>query len=110
MLEFNELLIIGGMALVTMLVRIPVLTFFGKLHLPGLVLKALHYVPASVLTAIIVPSVLMPDGGPLQIGLDNAYLVASLVAILVALRTRNLLLTILLGMLALWGWRALIGG
>lgn len=109
-MELTELTIILGMALATMLVRIPVLTFFGKLRLPDLVLRALYYVPASVLTAIIVPGVFMPDGGPIQIGFDNAYLVAAIVAVLVSLRTRNLLLTILLGMLALWVWRAIIGG
>ena len=37
--------------------------------------------------------------------LDNAYLVAGVAAALIAWRTRNLLLTIVLGMAIFLGWR-----
>ena len=57
--------------------------------------------PPAVLTAIIVPSVLMPNYD-FDISLSNSPLIASLIAILIAWRTKNLLLTIIIGMVALW--------
>jgi branched-subunit amino acid transport protein len=106
----NEVLLIAGMALVTFGVRYPVLALFGKIPLPMSVLRALRYVPSAVLTAIIVPAILLPDGTALQIGPNNPYLVAGIAAMLVAWRTKTLLPTIVVGMATLWIWRALIGG
>jgi branched-subunit amino acid transport protein len=103
----NEVLLIAGMVAATFLVRYPVLALLGRVSMPDPVLRALRYVPPAVLTAIIVPEVLMPDG-QLKIA-NNAYLIAAVVAALVSWRTRSLLLTIVLGMAALWLWVAIAG-
>jgi len=100
----NELLLIVGMAAVTMATRIPVLVWLSKRKLPEGLFRALHYVPPAVLAAIIVPAVLLPEG-MLALGWDNAPLVAGFVAVLVSWRTRNLLLTILVGMAVFLAWR-----
>jgi len=104
----NEVLMIAGMALVTFAVRYPVLALVGKLDLPEPVFRALRFVPPTILAAIIVPAILLKDDD-LYIAADNSYLVAGIVAGLVTWRTKNLLLTIVLGMLALWLWRGLLG-
>lgn len=104
----NEALLIAGMALVTFAIRYPVLALLGKIPLPEPIFRALKYVPAAVLTAIIIPAVVIGQDSRLDLRLTNAYLIAGLVAALVAWRTRNLLLTIILGMLSLWGWRWLL--
>ena len=105
----NEVLLVGGMALVTFAIRYPVLALLGRASLPGIVLRALRYVPPAVLTAIIVPAVLYPDNqARLRVGLGNAHLVGALVAGIVAWRTQSLLLTIVAGMAALWLWSALV--
>ncbi len=104
----NEALLVAGMALVTFAIRYPVLALLGKIPLPEPVFRALRYVPAAVLTAIIIPAVVIGQDSHLDLRLTNAYLVAGLVSALVAWRTRSLLLTIILGMLALWGWRWLL--
>jgi branched-subunit amino acid transport protein len=104
----NEAILIGGMALVTFAVRYPVLALLGKIHLPEPVFRALKFVPPVVLTAIIVPAILVAQDNRVDLNYTNAYLVAGLVAGFVAWRTRNLLLTIILGMLVLWGWRWLL--
>jgi len=101
-------LVIAGMALVTFGVRYPPLALAGRFDLPDPVIRALRYVPPAVLTAIVVPGVLMPQG-ELALRLDNAYLVAGIIAALVGWRTRNLLLTIMIGMLSFLGWRLLMG-
>jgi branched-subunit amino acid transport protein len=103
----SELLLVASMALVTFAVRYPVLAFVSRAPLPPRVQEALHYIPPAVLAAIIAPAILMP-GGKLDLTYTNAYLVAALVAVIVSWATRNLLLTILLGMAALWLWRWLV--
>lgn len=104
----NEFVLIAGMAVATMATRIPVLMLLSRRQLPEGVFRALRYVPPAVLSAIIFPAVLRP-GGEWHFGFDNAALIGSLVAAVVAWRSRNLLLTIVVGMSALWVWRALVG-
>ena len=94
----NELVMIAGMALVTFAVRYPVMVLIGKIPLPDRVFRALRYVPPAVLAAIIAPAVLMPDGQTIDFSPTNSYLVAGVIAGLIAWRTKNLLLTIVLGM------------
>src|SRR6185369_10455518 len=98
----NELVMIVGMVLVTFIPRYGVLALLGKMELPKPVFRALKFVPPAVLAAIILPAMLLKDD-ELYIVPQNSFLVAGIVAGLVAWRTRNLLLTIVLGMLALWG-------
>lgn len=100
-------MMILGMALVTFGVRYPVLALVSRTQLPPKLLSALIFVPPAVLSAIILPEVVLADGS-LNLRLDNPELVAGIFAMLIAWRTKNLLLTILLGMLSLWGWRWVI--
>ena len=70
-------------------------------QLPLWLQDALGFVPIAVLTAIIVPAVIVaPDGGLALAG--NSRLPAALVAITVALVTRSVLTTITTGLVALW--------
>lgn len=102
----NEFVLITGMAAVTIATRIPVLMLLSRRKLPDGIAWALKYVPPAVLAAIILPIVVLPNG-QLDLNLSNASLVASVVAVLVAWRTRNLLLTIVLGMSIFLIWKAL---
>lgn len=100
----NEFLLIAGMAVATMSTRIPVLMLLSRRKLPDAVTRALRYVPPAVLAAIILPIALLKDGQP-YIAFDNATLMASIFAVLISWRTRNLLLTIVLGMAIFLAWR-----
>ena len=104
----NEFLLILGMFLVTFGVRYPVLALVSRIQLPGILESGLKYVPPAVLTAIIVPTVLLPEGDKISIRLTNAPLYAGITAVFVAWRTKNLLLTILTGMGVLWVWQWLL--
>ena len=104
----NELLLVAGMAAVTFAIRYPVLVLVGRIPLPEAVFRALRYVPPAVLTAIIVPAVLMPKG-TVDVSPTNAYLVAGIVSALVAWRTKSLLLTIIIGMAVMLVWSAVVG-
>ena len=63
--------------------------------------RALRFVPMAVLTAIIVPGLIMQND-LLDLRPDNPRLLAGLVAILVAWKTKNVLITILAGMAVFW--------
>jgi branched-subunit amino acid transport protein len=104
----NEILLVIGMALVTFAARYPVLVTVSKTTMPPSLTAALKFIPPAVLTAIILPALLAPTGDKLNFSPINDYLVAGLITMLVAWRTKNLLLTLGVGMAALWGWRLLL--
>lgn len=91
-------MLLGG--LITFGIRFSFIYLFGTLQVPQTMRRALHYVPPAVLSAIIFPELFMHDG-TLDLSLDNSRLLAGLVAILVAWLSKNTLLTIIAGMLAL---------
>lgn len=93
----NEVLLVLGMALVTFAVRYPVMVLVGRLPLPEGLFRALKFVPPAVLAAIVVPGMLMPEG-TIDVSPTNAYLVAGIVAGVVAWRSKNVLITIVIGM------------
>src|ERR1700681_1913253 len=82
--------------------RLSFIALFARREMPPLLARALRHVPAAMLTAIVVPAIVFAAPGVLSLGLGNAKLVAALVAGVVAWRWRNTLLTIAVGMAALW--------
>jgi branched-subunit amino acid transport protein len=93
-------LLIFGLALTSFLPRAAFITFLARWPVPALLQRALRYVPAAVFSAILVPELVL-SAGSLHIGLDNPRLLAGILGAAIAWRTRNTLLTIVAGMLAL---------
>jgi len=92
-------MVIGG--LLTFLTRLSFILLHGKMSFPKWLERSLKYVPPAVLTAIIFPELLI-NAGKLDLSPGNDRLISGVLAILVALTTRNTLVTILSGMAALW--------
>ena len=90
-------LTIVGMGLVTYAIRLSVIALLGRVELSPTFQRALRFVPPAVLSAIIFPEILRP-GGTFYFSPANPRLIAGLVA----WRTKNVLLTIAAGMVALW--------
>ncbi len=103
----NLWLTIIAMGLVTYAIRLSLIALLGRFEVPPLISRALRFVPPAVLSAIALPELLQP-GGKLNLSLGNARLLAGLIAVLVAWRTRNVLLTVGAGMLALWLLQSLL--
>lgn len=103
----NYWLIIIAMGLVTFGIRLLPIVLLGRIEIPLVVQRALRFVPPAVLSAIIAPELLMP-GGQLNVSPGNARLIAGLLATVVAWRTKNVLLTIAVGMIALWVLGAIV--
>ena len=99
--QITMALTILGMGLITFAIRLSLFLLPERVLLPPWLLRALRYVPAAVLSAIILPELLLP-GGSLDVSLANERLLAGLLAILIAWRTRNVFLTVILGLAALW--------
>ncbi len=96
----TESLMIAGMAFVTFGIRYILLASAGHFTFPNWAKTGLNFVPPAVLTAIIVPAVLIPNGAGIEFHLQNAYLLAACVTVVVGLIRKDLLTTIVVGMIA----------
>ena len=94
-------LVILGVAALTFGLRASFIVFADPQRFPPHFRHALGFVPPAVLAAIVMPGLLMPQG-VLDLTLGNPRPIAGVLAILVAVRTRSVLATIVSGMGALW--------
>lgn len=95
-MSHSYLLAVVAMSIATYLSRSLTLAFLPNLPLPRILRSGLRYVPPGVIAALVVPQLIIPQGNfvyPWQ----NPDLLAGLVALVVALRTGNVLATVLMG-------------
>jgi branched-subunit amino acid transport protein len=92
--------------LLTFVLRWSFIALIDSVEMPVSIRRALRFVPAAVLSAIIAPAVIVQDGA-IDVSLHNLHLIAALLAAAVAWRTRNIFYTITAGMLVLWALTAL---
>ena len=94
-------LIIALTTILTFGTRLSFIFLHGLWQPPELFQRALRFVPPAVLSAIILPEMLIVNQR-FFFSLTNPRLIAGIVAMLVAWRTRRSFLTIAIGMLALY--------
>src|SRR5579862_7333787 len=99
------MLVIGG---VTYAIRLSCIGLLGQKEMPAFLSKALRFVPITVLPAIIMPQLFLRNNA-LALSIQNPRWMAGILAAIVAWRTRNVLLTIAVGMVALWALEFVIG-
>ncbi len=100
------ILLIG---LLTFATRLSFILTLERVRVPRLIERALRFVPVAVLSALVLPAlVLRPGTGALALAPGNARLLAGALAVVVAAATRNAILTILVGMAALWILQAIV--
>jgi branched-subunit amino acid transport protein len=92
----------GSMAL-----RVAPLVAHGRLATGPVVERLLKRVPAVALSALAVPGALYVKTG-VRYDVDPIRIVAALVGLAVALRTKNMLATLAAGMLVLWTLEAIL--
>jgi branched-subunit amino acid transport protein len=101
-----------GLALVaagalTLGIRLSFIVLLGRLAMPEWFWRALRFVPIAVFAAIICSELISrSSSGVLVTSWDRLF--AALVAVGVAWRTGNVVLTIAVGMLTMWVLRALL--
>ena len=96
----NIWLIIIITGVITYGIRLSFIILFKHKDIPPTLQRWLKYVPPAVFAAIIFPEIFVYNGS-VDISPGNPRLVAGLIAALVAWRTKNVLLTILIGMATL---------
>lgn len=87
--------------IVTFVIRYSFIALEGHVRPPGWFVRWLPFVPIAALTALTAPELLLVSG-QLGLGADNPRLWAGLLAIGIAARWRNTLLTIAGGFAAFW--------
>ena len=96
----------GGV--LTFAIRLSFILLLERIKVPEWFRRGLRFVPAAVLSAIVLPELTDPNG-TLFLSWRNPQLLAGAVAILVAWRTKNVILTIVAGMAALLVFQLVLG-
>ena len=92
---------------ITFAIRLSFIGAAGRIDAPAWFIRFLRFVPMAALSALVWPDLLVGDPGMV---IMQPRLYAGLAAALVAWTTRNVMLTIATGMLALWLLQWLPGG
>ena len=99
--------LILGMAVVTFIARYSMIAVLGRWNVSPDATRALAFVPMAAFAALIAPELILRDG-QLAVGLMNPRFIAGILAILVAFLTRNVLITLIIGMAAMWIAQAIL--
>ncbi|GMK39383.1 branched-chain amino acid ABC transporter [Paenibacillus sp. CCS19] len=106
-IRWSILLIIIGCSLVTLIPRVLPLMVLSRLQLPDWALRWLNYVPITVMAALVGQELFM-DNGELAPIANNAELLASLPTFLMAILTRSLLGTVVVGIISIMVLRFIV--
>jgi branched-subunit amino acid transport protein len=101
----HEIWLVAGMFAVTFPVRYLLFALGERVSFPPLLRRALQFVPVAVLTAIVVPMVLLPDGQHWRLDWHNAYLAGAVATGVISWRWRHLLASISGGLAVFLLWR-----
>ena len=87
--------------ILTYLTRTTMVTLVNKNILSSKIKQILSYVPAAVFPAIIFPGIFLNDTG-FFISLDDPKIIAATLAIIIGYFTKNVIATILSGLISYW--------
>jgi branched-subunit amino acid transport protein len=99
MADWETWVVIGVLALATAATRSAFWLIGHRVTIPPRVQEMLRFAPACALAAIIGPDLLLGPGGELQLALANPKLLAAIASLGFYLLRRNMLHTIVFGML-----------
>lgn len=92
--------LILGLWVVNYLPRVFPMVVLSRLNIPEPVINWLGFIPAAVLSAITIQSVLIPEK-QLLMNLQNNYLLSAIPTFAIAIKTRSLVWTLVAGMLSM---------
>ncbi|MEO4023281.1 AzlD domain-containing protein [Bacillus paranthracis] len=99
-INFSILLIILGCAIVTFIPRVIPFMVIRNVELPKIVVKWLSYIPICIFTALIVDSFIVEDGSSL-LSINWSVLAAIIPTLIVAVWTKSLSITVIVGILCM---------
>ena len=98
--------VIFSVGLLNYLSRLSFIAVFSRRSMPALLARALKFVPAAMLTALILPMIVTDPAAGNAMAF-NPKITAAVIAGVVAFFTRSSLWTIGIGMVALWLMQAM---
>lgn len=101
------MVIILGAALVTFIPRVLPLVLFSRIALPEWGIRWLSHVPISVMAALVGQELFLHDGKLASLT-ENVEWIAAIPTFLVALKTRSLLGTVVVGIVSIMALRYLV--
>jgi len=99
-MERKTVLIIMAMSIVTYLPRVLPVLLLSRVRMPEWFMRWLKHIPAAVLSALLVPAILMP-GDTVDVRLANRNLLAAIPCFIAAFRTKNLFITVITGIISM---------
>ena len=93
-------LVVVAVGLLNYLSRLSFIALFARRQVPALLARAFRYVPAAMLTALVVPMLVAAPGASQWTALPKV--VAAIIAGVVAFVTHSTLKTLCAGMLVMW--------
>ena len=97
----SDLVLIIYCGLITFLTRFSMIALLKKEMFNDRIREVLSYVPSAIFPAIIFPAIFLDNSGTVQIE-DNPKIIAAIIAMLVGVLSKNIIGTILSGLLSYW--------
>ena len=97
----SNLLLIIYCGLITFLTRFSMIALLKKEMFNDRIREVLSYVPSALFPAIIFPAIFLDNFGSLQLE-DNPKILATIIAMVIGIFSRNILATIFSGLASYW--------
>ena len=99
MISFEMFLLILGCAIVTWIPRVLPFAFMKKVKLPSVILRWLAYIPICILSALVISNLFIKRNS--YVTLNWPVLVAAIPTLIIAIWTKSLSLTVIVGVAAM---------
>ena len=97
----SNLALIIYCGLITFLTRFSMIALLKKEMFNDRIREVLSYVPSAIFPAIIFPAIFLDDLGVLQFE-DNPKILASVIAMIIGILSKNIIATIFTGLASYW--------
>ncbi len=87
--------------LITFLTRFSMIALLKKEMFNDRIREVLSYVPSAIFPAIIFPAIFLDNTGSIQLE-DNPKILASIVAVILGVLSKNIIITIISGLTTYW--------
>lgn len=105
MITGHMFLLIVLCGLVTLIVRVVPFLMISRIQLSEIVVKWLSFIPISLFTALVIDSFIVQHDGVQGFELNIPFIVATIPTVIIALVTRSLTITIIVGIILIAGIR-----